>query len=105
MTNPEEGKTRTEYDSMGGIEVPADRYWGAQTERSRKHFAIGGDLIPDEVIRAMGILKKAAALTNRELGKLPPEKADLIIRAADEVSGEEVNWRVRGWLGPRGNPS
>jgi len=76
---------RVESDSMGTIEVPADRYWGAQTQRSLHHFAIGHDVMPRELIRAIGILKKAAALTNRELGKLPAEKADAIVRAADEV--------------------
>ena len=58
---------------------------GAQTQRSLKHFNIGEDLVPKEVIQAMGILKKAAALTNKDLGKLPADKADLIVRAADEV--------------------
>jgi fumarate hydratase class II len=76
---------RVESDSMGTIEVPADRYWGAQTQRSLHHFAIGHDVMPRELIRAIGILKKAAALTNRELGKLAAEKADAIVRAADEV--------------------
>ena len=72
---------------MGAIEVPADRYWGAQTQRSLEHFSIGGpsERMPVEVVRAFGILKKAAALVNLELGKLPKEKADLIIHAADEV--------------------
>src|SRR5439155_17581965 len=76
---------RAESDSMGTIEVPSDRYWGAQTERSLHHFAIGDDRMPVEVVRAFGILKKAAAQVNRELGKLPPDKADLIVAAADEV--------------------
>jgi fumarate hydratase class II len=79
-------KVRIESDSMGDIEVPADKYWGAQTERSLHHFNIGKDLMPREVTHAFGILKKAAALTNLELGKLSKEKADLIIKAADEVS-------------------
>ncbi|KTC68802.1 fumarate hydratase [Legionella birminghamensis] len=78
--------TRIETDSMGEIAVDASRYWGAQTERSLHHFNIGHDIIPREVTHAFGILKKAAALTNLELGKLPKEKADLIIKAADEVS-------------------
>lgn len=77
--------TRIESDSMGDIEVPADRYWGAQTERSLHHFSIAHDLIPIEVIHAFGVLKKAAALTNQALGKLSAEKADLIVSAADEV--------------------
>src|SRR6266446_2607737 len=77
--------TRTESDSMGKIEVPADRYYGAQTARSLIHFAIGKDLMPPELIRAFGILKKAAALVNQDLGKLSHEKCSLIMRAADEV--------------------
>src|SRR3954467_14945096 len=79
------GPTRTETDSMGAVEVPADRYWGAQTQRSLHHFSIGDDRMPVEVVRAFGILKKAAALVNEELGKLSPEKSELIVRAADEV--------------------
>ncbi len=80
-------KTRTETDSMGSIEVAADRYWGAQTERSIHHFPIGVARfrMGRPVIRALGILKKAAALANRDLGVLPPDIADLIVRAADEV--------------------
>ncbi|MDX1836272.1 class II fumarate hydratase [Legionella taurinensis] len=78
--------TRIETDSMGEIAVPASRYWGAQTERSLHHFNIGRDIMPREVTHAFGILKKAAALTNLELGKLSQDKADLIIKAADEVS-------------------
>ncbi|MFN3653187.1 MAG: class II fumarate hydratase [Armatimonadota bacterium] len=77
--------TRIETDSMGTIEVPSDRYYGAQTARSLVHFDIGDDRFPREMIRALGILKKAAALTNQELGLLPAEKAELIVRAADEV--------------------
>src|ERR1700738_5707345 len=62
--------TRTEKDTMGTIQVPADRYWGAQTQRSLEHFRIGGDRFPREMIRAFGILKKAGALVKRELGLL-----------------------------------
>jgi fumarate hydratase, class II len=76
---------RVEKDSMGEINVPADRYWGAQTQRSLEHFKIGGDRFPREMIRALGILKKCAALTNQELGLLPAEKAKPIIEAANEV--------------------
>ncbi|MGA2810321.1 MAG: class II fumarate hydratase [Candidatus Acidiferrum sp.] len=76
---------RSESDSMGKIQVPADRYYGAQTARSLIHFAIGKDTMPPELIRAFGILKKAAALVNQDLGKLAPEKSQLIIQAADEV--------------------
>src|SRR5271170_6342935 len=77
--------TRTESDSMGKIEVPVDRYYGAQTARSLVHFDIGRDTMPSELIRAFGILKKAAALVNQDLGKLSAEKANLIAQAADEV--------------------
>ncbi len=70
---------------MGKIEVPNDRYYGAQTARSLIHFNIGRDVMPPELIRAFGILKKAAALVNQDLGKLPAEKAKLIVQAADEV--------------------
>ncbi len=76
---------RLEGDSMGEIEVPSDRYWGAQTARSLVHFDVGEDVMPREMVRALGVLKKAAALVNEELGKLPPEKARLIEQAADEV--------------------
>src|SRR5450432_4783409 len=76
---------RIESDSMGEIEVPSDKYWGAQTERSLLHFNIGNDVMPREMIRALGILKKAAAIVNEELGKLPSDKLKLITQAADEV--------------------
>jgi fumarate hydratase, class II len=79
---------RTESDSMGSIEVDASRYWGAQTERSLHHFAIGDpavDRMPLEVVRAQAILKKAAALVNRDAGRLEPAMAEAIVRAADEV--------------------
>ncbi len=82
---PEPRKMRTERDSLGEIEVPADRYWGAGTQRSLLHFSIGDDLMPLEVIRALALVKQAAALANRELGKLPEDKAKLIIRAAEEI--------------------
>jgi fumarate hydratase class II len=78
-------KTRTESDSMGKIEVPANVYWGAQTERSLVHFNIGRDTMPPELIHSFGTLKKACALVNQDLGKLPSEIAKLIVQAADEV--------------------
>ncbi len=77
--------TRRETDSMGAIEVAADRYWGAQTERSLHHFSIGDDRMPIEVVKAFGILKKAAALANQAAGNLPDEVTDLVVSAADEV--------------------
>jgi len=78
-------KTRRETDTMGAIEVPADRYYGAQTARSLVHFDIGDDTKPRELVRALGVLKKACALVNQDLGKLPADKAKLIAQAADEV--------------------
>src|SRR5215475_2371320 len=83
--------TRTESDSMGKIEVPGDRYYGAQTARSLIHFAIGQDHKPHELIRAFAVLKKAAALVNQDLGKLPPDKARLVVQAADEVIAGKLN--------------
>jgi fumarate hydratase class II len=87
----EKPKTRVESDSMGSIEVPANVYWGAQTQRSLMHFNIGRDTMPPELIRAFGILKKAAALVNQDLGKLPADKAKLIAQAADEVIAGKLN--------------
>ncbi len=78
--------TRTETDSMGAIEVPADRYYGAQTARSLHHFPIGIDVMPPPLIRAFGVLKEASAVVNADLGKLAPEKAELIVAAAQEVA-------------------
>lgn len=76
---------RIETDTMGEVKVPADKYYGAQTARSLMNFKIGYERMPRELIRALGVLKKAAALANKELGVLPTEKADLIVQAADEV--------------------
>ena len=87
----EKPRTRVESDSMGTIEVPANVYWGAQTQRSLMHFNIGRDTMPPELIRAFGILKKAAALVNQDLGKLPAEKAKLIVQAADDVIAGKLN--------------
>jgi fumarate hydratase class II len=84
-------KMRIESDSMGKIEVPANVYWGAQTQRSLLHFNIGRDTMPPELIRAFGILKKACALVNQDLGKLPADKAKLIVEAADEVISGKLN--------------
>src|SRR3990167_184106 len=84
-------KTRIEKDSMGEIAVPAHLYGGAQTERSLHNFAIGREMMPPELIRAFGILKKAAALANHAIGKLPKDKCDLITRAADEVIANQLD--------------
>src|ERR1700740_1295011 len=88
---PSQVKMRIESDSMGKIEVPSNVYWGAQTQRSLLHFNIGRDTMPPELIRAFGILKKACALVNEDLGKLSPEKANLIVQAADEVISGKLN--------------
>src|ERR1700746_785256 len=90
---------RIESDSMGTIEVPANVYWGAQTQRSLIHFNIGRDVMPPELIRAFGILKKACALVNQDLGKLPADKARLIVQAADEVIAGKLNdqFPLRVW--------
>jgi fumarate hydratase, class II len=92
-------ETRVESDSMGQIEVPANVYWGAQTQRSLVHFSIGRDTMPPELIRALGIVKKAAALVNQDLGKLPPAKARLIAQACDEVIAGKLNdqFPLRVW--------
>jgi len=85
--------TRTEKDSMGDVLVPADRYWGAQTQRSLTNFEIGTERfrMPTSIVHAMGILKKAAALANAELGELPRTRADLIVQAAQEVIAGELD--------------
>ena len=92
--------SRSETDSMGAVEVPGDRYWGAQTQRSLKYFSIGEDLIPPEVIQAFGILKQSAALANQELRKLPEDKANLIVKAAQEVTSGKLqgNFPLRVWM-------
>jgi fumarate hydratase, class II len=92
---------------MGPIHVPHDRYWGAQTARSLVHFDIGDDIKPPELIRALGTLKKACALANHELGKLPKEKCDLIAQAADEVIAGRLNdhFPLRIWQTGSGTQS
>ncbi len=113
-------ETRTETDSFGPIEVPADHYWGAQTERSRHNFRIGAQLMPAPLIEAMVLVKKAAALSNRALGELEPGIADAIVAAADDVlegrlpyefplvpwqtgSGTQTNMNVNEVLAGRAN--
>ncbi|CAD5922842.1 class II fumarate hydratase [Planktothrix agardhii] len=102
-----EQPTRKERDSMGEIEVKSDRYWGAQTQRSIYYFNIGNDLMPKEVITAFGILKKAAAITNEELGKLPADKAQLIVQAADEVIDGKLDdhFPLKVWMTGSGTQS
>lgn len=84
-------KYRIEKDTMGEVKVPADKYWGAQTERSRNNFKIGNQQMPQEIIEAFAILKKAAAMTNAELGVLPKDKADLIEKVCDEILDGKLN--------------
>src|SRR5579871_4521610 len=89
--SPEQKRTRTETDSFGPIEVEASRYWGAQTERSRQNFRIGHDRMPLAIIRALGVVKLAAAETNRELKLLDQRRARAIVRAAREVIDGEFD--------------
>src|ERR1700738_2705997 len=93
------GPARMESDSMGQMQVPADRYYGAQTARSLIHFAIGKDIMPAELIHAFGVLKKTAALVNQDLGKLPADKCKLIVQAADEVISGKLDdqFPLRVW--------
>jgi len=77
--------TRNERDSFGNIEVPADRLWGAQTQRSLEHFHISSERMPEEIIMALAAIKRACALVNRDLGLMNEEKTSAIMRAADEV--------------------
>jgi fumarate hydratase class II len=98
---------RLESDSMGQIPVPHDRYYGAQTARSLIHFNIGNDVKPPELIKALGVLKKACALANRDLGKLPADKCDLIVQAADEVIAGKLDdhFPLRIWQTGSGTQS
>jgi fumarate hydratase, class II len=100
-------ETRTESDSMGEIEVPADRYWGAQTQRSLEHFSIGFDRMPRSMVRAMGVLKQAAAEVNADLGKLDPGLADLIVQASREVAEGKLDdhFPLRVWQTGSGTQS
>jgi len=100
-------KFRSESDSMGDIPVPHDRYYGAQTARSLIYFDIGNDVKPKELIKALGTLKKACALANKDLGKLPGEKSDLIVQAADEVIAGKLNdhFPLRIWQTGSGTQS
>lgn len=82
---------RTEKDTMGPVQVPAEKYWGAQTQRSKENFTIGGQLMPKEVIKAFAILKKAAAYTNNELGVLPKDKAEIIGKVCEEILKGELD--------------
>ena len=94
MTDPRSEGTRTETDSMGAVEVPADRYWGAQTQRSLHHFAIGerdAERMPREIVHAMGVLKQACAEVNDEAGRLPGGIGALIVQAAQQVAAGDLD--------------
>src|SRR5665213_805973 len=103
MTND----VRMESDSMGAIEVPSDRYWGAQTARSLHHFPIGDDRMPVPLVRAIGIQKEASDQVNADMGKMPPEISALIIAAAREVSEGKLNdhFPLRIWQTGSGTQS
>ena len=104
---------RREFDSLGDVEVPADRYWGAQTQRSLEHFNIGNDRMPKEVYHAYGYVKKAAAIVNTQAGRMPKWKGELIERVSDEVTRQssvsrktvprthKARWRRRPTAGRR----
>lgn len=98
---------RTERDSMGEIRVPADKYWGAQTQRSTHFFNIGLDFIPEEVIHALAVVKKASALANRKSGRLAPELADAVCSAADEILEGKLdgNFPLKVWMTGSGTQS
>jgi fumarate hydratase class II len=119
-TSPRSQSTRSETDSFGPIDVPADRYWGAQTERSRQNFRIGVDRMPIALVHALGIVKLASAQTNRDLGLLDARRATAITRAAREViegklddhfplvvwqtgSGTQTNMNLNEVIGNRAN--
>ena len=101
------GEFRLERDSMGEIQVPAEKYWGAQTQRSTHYFNIGLDFIPEEVIRALAVIKKASARANEQSGRLKPELAAAICQAADEVLAGKLdgNFPLKVWMTGSGTQS
>ena len=98
---------RTEHDSMGEVQVPAEKYWGAQTQRSYENFKIGTEKIPEEVIRAFAILKKSAAVANYRLGKMPEGQMNCISSVCDEIlTGKlDVNFPLAVWQTGSGTQS
>ena len=86
--------TRTKHDTMGNVEVPSEAYWGAQTQRSRNNFKIGGETLPQPLIYALALVKKAAAATNVSLSRIKPEQTDLITQATDDVTTRSEERRV-----------
>lgn len=107
ISSSNKGSMRVESDSMGKIEVDSSRYWGAQTERSLHHFAIGKELIPMPVVYALTLLKKAAAISNHELGELDETRANLIVQAADEIlAGKlDAHFPLHVWMTGSGTQS
>src|SRR6202049_877148 len=99
--------TRTETDSFGAIEVPADRYWGAQTERSIENFKIGGERLPKPLVRALGLVKLASARVNKTMGLIEAKLADAIAKAAEEVAGGKLDehFPLVGWQPGSGTQS
>src|SRR5215469_16927530 len=95
----DDGRWRVEFDSMGQVKVPAGRLWGAQTQRSLIHFSIGNDRMPIEIYHAYGYVKKAAAIVNERNGRLPKDKAALIVRSANEVISNRSIQLANGILG------
>ena len=85
------GQTRSESDTMGSIDIPFDRFWGAQTQRSLDNFKIGGERFPRELIRALGIVKRSAAIVNNQLGALRDDKKELIVKACDEIISGNID--------------
>ena len=103
-TRDRSGEKRIETDAMGAVEVPASRYWGAQTQRAIEHFAIGDEYMPVEIIRAYGLIKKAAAMANYELGRLDKDKMELIVEGAEEVMDGKLDdhFPLKVWISGSG---
>ena len=89
--HPSKAKTRTESDAFGALDIPADRHWGAQTERSLRNFRIGTERMPTSIIHAFGVIKGAAAEVNRELGSLDARRAAAIARVASDIASGKLD--------------
>src|SRR3974377_956580 len=98
-------ETRVETDSMGEVQIPADKLWGAQTQRSLEHFSIGHDLMPREMITAYAMLKRCAAAANNAAGRLPKQLHDLITRVCDEILAGDLRemFPPHVWMGGSGH--
>ena len=104
-SSPRPKSTRTETDSFGPIEVPADRYWGAQTERSRQNFRIGHDRMPIEIMHALGLVKLAAAETNRELGLIDARRTGAIVARRARGDRRQARRSLSRWWSGRPAPA